>query len=101
MTPLSDRALRATRSLISTTHLASHPAIARAFDLDRHSIDLEILDDWPWSSGERVLVAMLRTFATSHGGPAISDLFALDRESRCAALAALGVFFSDEVEAWV
>lgn len=48
-------------------------------------IDLEALDDFAWSSGERVLVNLFLTFAGYHRNVQVRDLLALDPPNRNAA----------------
>lgn len=47
--------------------------------------DLEAIDNFPWSSGERVLVNLFLTFAGFNRDCQIRDLLALDPENRNAA----------------
>jgi hypothetical protein len=96
MTHLTSRGLIASRTLISTTVLQHNPVVSQAFDIDRREIDLEALEDWRWSSGELVLVDLLRAFATSYGGPPVEDLLKLDLEHRQAVLEALSRFLLEQ-----
>lgn len=76
--------------LVASSCLAGHDWFERHVTL-RHrddgpdTMDVEALDDYAWSSGERVLVGLFLTFAGYPRNCQMRDLFALDPENRKAA----------------
>lgn len=64
-------------------------------DLDRSAVDLERLDDYGWSSGEQVLVDLVRSIYNGSGYKTIHDLTALDDDNRRVALLALESWLVD------
>jgi len=97
-TPLTARGYTAIRHLIHTTDLGTLPTVRAAVDEDRRTIDLEHLEGWPYSSGEQVMVDALRAFATSHGGPSLSDLTRLDTQCQAAVLSAVRLWLGLDLD---
>lgn len=62
-------------------------------DLDRNAVDLERLENFGWSSGEQVLVDLVREIYNGSGNGSVYDLTALDDDNRRVAIMAL--------EAWL
>lgn len=64
-------------------------------DFDRSAIDLDRLEDFGWSSGERVLVDLVRSIYNGSGDRTVHDLTALDDDNRRVALLALASWLTD------
>lgn len=64
-------------------------------DLDRSAVDVTRLEEWPWSSGERVLVDLVRSIYNGSGDGTVGDLTALDDDNRRVALMALESWLVD------
>lgn len=96
MTTLSNRGISAARRLVATSVLSNHPYTPRIFDLDRHSLDIDAMNDWNWSSGERVLISLLSSFGGYGTGPTVEEFQRLDDDNRRAAVDALRVFLVGE-----
>jgi hypothetical protein len=58
-------------------------------DLDRNAVDLERLENFGWSSGEQVLVDLVREIYNGSGKGSVADLTALDEDNRRVAIMAL------------
>lgn len=80
------------KSLIETSALSSHSdLIYKCVNIDNHNIDDEWLDDWNWSSGEKVLINALKVIARGHGRCQLDDLFKLDHDNQAAVILALKI----------
>lgn len=64
-------------------------------DLDRSAVDVIRLEEWPWSSGERVLVDLVRSIYNGSGDGTVHDLTALDDDNRRVVLLALESWLVD------
>ena len=63
-------------------------------DIDRSAVDIPRLADFPWSTGERVLVDLVG--AIYNGQPCqVHDLTALDDDNRRAAVMAMGAWLNE------
>lgn len=58
-------------------------------DIDRKHVDVERLEEWPWSTGERILVDLLGAIYNGRSCQ-VGDLTALDDDNRRVAVMALG-----------
>lgn len=88
MTPNTRDAMRA---LIRHSALNNHYHLAACIDFDGMRFDFEALNDYPWSSGESVLVGILQAIYNGHSDVTITDLYKLDEASRGAAMMALRI----------
>lgn len=102
MSHLTERGYHAAAHLIRSTHLADLPPIQAAFDPERRTLNPEPLEDWPWSTGERVLVDLLLAIHNCyHAAPTVGRLATLDPLTCRAALEALALWLvHDDREAW-
>lgn len=82
--------------LIKTSALNGHPHVDACIDMDRGVIDMARLLEWNWSSGEQVLVGLLRAFYGGWSDMDISDIAKLDADNRRAAMLALRVWLGEE-----
>lgn len=80
--------------------LARSEHAQRCVDLDRSTVDLERLDDYGWSSGERILVDLIRAMWNGSGGVTVHDLTRLDDENRRVAVMAIGAWLLEPEEAY-
>lgn len=86
------RTTLAMKSLIETSALSSHSqTIYKSVNIDDHYIDDEWLAEWNWSSGEKVLIEVLKVLARGHGYCRLDDLFKLDQENQASVLLALKI----------
>lgn len=98
MATLSERTYTPVALLMSSTCLAWHPRASAALDRDVRTIDLQLLDpdSFDWSSGERVLLGVVRAIATGAPGASVGDLVVLDSEHRQACLQALQMWLAPQ-----
>jgi hypothetical protein len=90
------RRQHAAKQLIATSALNGHPHIERCVDLDSSKADLQALDDWCWSSGELVLIELLKVLLNGHGNVEVEDLWMLDSQNRQSAILALRIAMTDD-----
>lgn len=64
-------------------------------DLDRNTVDVMRLEDFDWSSGEQVLVDLVRSIYNGTGYKTFHALTALDDDNRRVALLALESWLVD------
>lgn len=88
--PMRGIAVLARLSALSTSEHAQS-----CIDLDRNTVDVTRLEDWPWSSGERVLVDLVRSIYNGSGDGTVHDLTALDDDNRRVVLLALESWLID------
>jgi hypothetical protein len=97
MIQLGNRSGPALRYLWTFSELHDHPQAGRAFDRDRNCLNTELLgDEWPWSSGERVLIDLARAIAQGSGGCYVGELTFLDEHHRQVATEALSIWLNGE-----
>lgn len=94
-----ERKARAARAITNLSALAGHPHFTRCVDPDGPVIRWDELEDWNWSSGERVLLELLRVALLGHGRVAIEDLYKLDKTNRAVAVITLTALFGVETDA--
>jgi hypothetical protein len=83
----------AMNTLIRTSALSFHADfIAQHVNVDGHYVS-EGINDWRWSSGERILVGVLKVIARGHGDIPLETLYGLDRSNQEAVLLALRIRF--------
>lgn len=101
MTITIENKTKASRHLVKITGLDNHILIGKYIDIDKSPRDwgwTEINDEDRLSSGELVIIGVLRTIVLGWTGVPISDLAYVDEESRRACLDALRLaYFGDEV----
>lgn len=81
--------------LIKLSALSRSEHAQSCIDLDRSAVDLERLDDFGWSSGEQVLIDLVRSIYNGTGDRTVHDLTALDDDNRRVAVMALGSWLLD------
>lgn len=79
----------AARVLLNLSALADHPHVQACIEPDGWRINWERLDEWRWSSGERILIELLRTIVLGHGEVKVHDIYQLDSDNRAVAGMAL------------
>lgn len=84
--------------LMRLSALAHHSYAQSCVDLDRNSVDVERLTQYSWSSGEYVLVNLVRDIYNGSGLGSTYDLTALDNDNRRVAVMALGAWLIGEGE---
>jgi hypothetical protein len=82
--------------LMRTSALNGHPHAEACIDLDRGVVDVARLNDYGWSSGEQVLVGLVRAFYGGWSDTDIHDIARLDADNRRAAMLALRVWLGEE-----
>lgn len=87
----TERRIAAAKMLTRVSCLALNPHVAKHVDLDSNRVDWEALAEWRWSSGETVLVELMRVLLLGHGTARIEDLQKLDEDNRAAAIAAIQI----------
>jgi hypothetical protein len=81
--------MRGIEVLMRLSALSDSEHAQSCIDVDRRHVDIVRLEEWPWSSGERVLVDLVG--AIYNGRPCeVYDLTALDDDNRRVAVMALG-----------
>lgn len=75
--------------LVKLSALSRSPHAQACIDLDRSAVDLERLEDFGWSSGEQVLVDLVREMYNGSGHRGVADLTTLDDDNRRVAIMAL------------
>lgn len=90
---------RAITALMRCSALNGHPHAEACIDTDRGTVDVERLMDWSWSSGETVLVGLIRAFYSGWSGVDLADIAKLDADNRRAAVLALRVWLGEEADA--
>ena len=88
--------MKAIQALMRTSALQGHPHAESCIDPDRGVVDVARLNEWNWSSGERVLVGLIRAFYGGWSDMDISDIAKLDADNRRAATLALRVWLGEE-----
>lgn len=79
-------------SLIRTSALSwKEDFINQHVNIDEAYINDEALEEWNWSSGERVLLGVLKVIARGHGYVRFDDIFKLDRENQASVLLAMKI----------
>lgn len=81
--------------LMRLSALATSEHAQSCVDTDRRYVDVTRLEDWPWSSGERVLVDLVREIWNGTGHGSVHDLTALDDDNRRVVVMALGSWLVD------
>lgn len=87
--------------LVATSILCEHDWFTRHVDL-RHrddgpdTIDLEAIDDYAWSSGERTLINLFLTLAGWPRNATVRDVLSLDDRNRQAAGNAISLACANE-----
>jgi hypothetical protein len=90
---------RAIAALMRCSALNGHPHAQACIDTDRGVVDVQRLMDWSWSSGETVLVGLVRAFYCGWAGVDLADIAKLDADNRRAAVLALRVWLGEEADA--
>ena len=75
--------------LMKLSALARSEHAQACIDFDRSAVDLDRLEDFGWSSGEQVLVDLIREIYTGSGNGSVYDLTTLDDDNRRVAIMAL------------
>jgi hypothetical protein len=88
--------MKAIQTLMRTSALNGHPHAEACIDSDRGVVDVARLIDFGWSSGELVLVGLVRAFYGGWSDMDISDIAKLDTDNRRAATLALRVWLGEE-----
>ncbi len=88
--------MKAIQTLMRTSALNGHPHAEACIDSDRGVVDVARLIDFGWSSGEQVLVGLVRAFYGGWSDMDISDISKLDTDNRRAATLALRVWLGEE-----
>lgn len=79
-------------TLVKMSALSSHEQLLdKAVNYDSHLIDDEVLDTWNWSSGEQVLIGVLKVIARGHSRLHLDDIYRLDKDNQNAVLLALRI----------
>lgn len=99
---MNARQAAAARLLLNLSALHEHPHVSACIEPDGWLVDWDRLAAWNWSSGEKILVELLRTIILGHGHVIVGDLWTLDDENRHVAAQAIATLFSLEQSAgWV
>jgi hypothetical protein len=69
--------------------LSRSPHAQACIDFDRSAVDLERLENFGWSSGEQVLIDLVREMYNGSGRGSVADLTSLDDDNRRVAIMAL------------
>lgn len=88
--------MKAIQTLMRTSALQGHRHAESCIDPDRGVVDVARLIDYRWSSGELVLVGLIRAFYGGWSDMDISDIAKLDADNRRAAVLALRVWLGEE-----
>jgi hypothetical protein len=88
--------MKAIGVLMRTSALNGHHYAESCIDMDRGVVDLARLNEFGWSSGERVLVGLVRAFYGGWADTDIHDIALLDADNRRAATLALRVWLGEE-----
>ena len=75
--------------LMKLSALARSEHAQACIDFDRSAVDLDRLEDFGWSSGEQVLVDLIREIYNGSGKGSVYDLTTLDDDNRRVAIMAL------------
>lgn len=94
MTQLSPDRKSAVRHLIRCSALAGHPHINRTIDIDANRIDIEALGEYGWSSGEHVLIDLIKLISGFNSDLKVADLWKLDSINQEVAIKALEMTFT-------
>lgn len=94
MTQLSPARATAIRHLLRCSAVAEHPHINRSIDIDAGRVDIEKLDDYGWSSGEEVLIELIKLISGFHSNLKVADLWKLDSINREVAIKSLEMTFT-------
>jgi hypothetical protein len=81
--------MRGIEVLMKLSALSRSDHAQSCVDLDRSAVDLERLENFGWSSGEQVLVDLVREIYNGSGNGSVYDLTALDDDNRRVAIMAL------------
>lgn len=92
MTTIENRQAAA-RLLVNCSALSHNPHIAKHVDLDGNRIAWDELELWRWSTGERVLLELLRFVVLGHSNLELGQLYQLDQDNRDTAASALKLLF--------
>jgi hypothetical protein len=96
-----ERKARAARAIINLSALAGHVHFTKCVDPDGPVVRWDALEDWRWSSGETVLIEVLRVILLGHGHATIADLYRLDEQNRAVVVMALTYLFGHQTgEGW-
>lgn len=88
-----EKRARAARALLNLSALSGHIHVTRCVDSDGSVVNWDTLEEWNWSSGERVLIELLRVTLLGHGHVRVQDLFTLDDRNRAVAAMAISTLF--------
>ena len=83
----------AARALLNYSALNGHPHAERCIEPDGWVVDWDAIEQWNWSSGERILVELLRVCVLGHGTVRVQDIYKLDSDNQWAAAFAVGLLF--------
>lgn len=93
---MNTRQAAAARLLLNVSALHGHPHVQTCIEPDGWLVNWERLAAWNWSSGEKILIELLRTIILGHGRIQVEDLYRLDEENRHVAAQAIAALFSLE-----
>lgn len=82
MTTLSLQRQQALRHLLKCSALADHTYINKVVDQDVLQVDMAAIDQFGWSSGEEVLIGIIKAIAGFNSEVKITDLWKLDSINR-------------------
>jgi hypothetical protein len=88
-------ASQAISTLMRHSALQGHPHAEACIDIDRGEVDITRLQDWNWSSGEKILVGLVRAFYCGWSDTDVADIAKLDQQNRQAVVYALRVWLGE------
>jgi hypothetical protein len=92
--------MRGIEVLMRLSALSNSEHAQTCVDIDRKQVDITRLGDWPWSTGESILVDLVG--AIYNGRPCqVGDLTALDNDNRRVAVMALGAWLVEPEEVYL
>lgn len=94
MTQLSPDRKSAVRHLIRCSAIAGHPHINRTIDIDSGRVDIEALSEYGWSSGEKVLIELIKLMSGFNSDLKVGELWNLDATNREIAIKSLEMTFT-------
>lgn len=86
---LNPQRIHAAATLVRLSALGEHHMIAQHVDIEGHRINWDAINDFGWSSGEIILIELLKVILHGAGNVEIEDLWRLDDENREVATLAL------------
>lgn len=94
MTQLSPDRKSAIRHLLRCSAVADHQYLNRYIDIDSSKIDIEAINAYGWSSGEEVLVELIKLISGFTSDLKVADLWKLDATNRDVAIKSLEMTFT-------